>query len=146
MPPDINPIEEKRRADFNRSRLQSERENTKNDDEIATEKKPRISGATSFFMILSAGFMDGLQILLEWLVIGLFINWFIDICVWFLFLLWFKSKGVNLMNFKKGLIFNGLAFLEIIPVVGELPLWILDISVIVAMVKTEDKATKIIKI
>ena len=34
MPPDINPIEEKRRADFNRSRLQSERENTNKENEV----------------------------------------------------------------------------------------------------------------
>ena len=46
------------------------------------------------------------------------------------------------MNFKKGLVFNGLAFLEIIPVVGELPLWILDISIMIAMVKIEDKVVK----
>lgn len=142
MPPEISQIEEERRASFNRSMLQSERENNESDDEIATQKRTRISNATGFFMMMAAGFMDGLQILLEWAIIGLFINWFIDICVWGLFFLWFKSKGVNLMNFKKGLVFNGLAFLEIIPVVGELPLWILDISIMIAMVKIEDKVAK----
>ena len=142
MPPEISQIEEERRADFNRSMLQSERENKENDDELTTQKRTRISNTTGFFMIMAAGFMDGLQILLEWAIIGLFINWFIDICVWGLFFLWFKSEGVNLMNFKKGLVFNGLAFLEIIPVVGELPLWILDISIMIAMVKIEDKVVK----
>ena len=142
MPPDINQIEEERLANFNRSMLQSERENNESDDEIAAQKRTRISNTTGFFMMMAAGFMDGLQILLEWAIIGFFINWFIDICVWGLFFLWFKSKGVNLMNFKKGLVFNGLAFLEIIPVVGELPLWILDISIMVAMVKIEDKVVE----
>lgn len=137
-----SPIEEEMQANFNRSKLRTRREKNNNGDEIATQKRTRISSATGFFMLLAAGFMDGLQILLEWAIIGLFINWFIDICVWGLFFLWFKSKGVNLMNFKKGLVFNGLAFLEIIPVVGELPLWILDISIMIAMVKIEDKVVK----
>ena len=139
---DINQIEEEKQANFNRSKLQSKQESRENDNENAIKKEHRISGATVFFMLLVAGSMDGLQILLEWAVIGLFINWFIDICVWGLFFLWFKSKGVNLMNLKKGLIFNGLAFLEIIPVVGELPLWILDIFMMIAIVKTEDKMVK----
>ncbi|KKT20194.1 MAG: hypothetical protein UW04_C0034G0002 [Parcubacteria group bacterium GW2011_GWB1_43_8] len=138
----INQIEEEKQANFNRSKLQSKQESRENDNENAIKKEHRISGATGFFMLLVAGSMDGLQILLEWAVIGLFINWFIDICVWGLFFLWFKSKGVNLMNLKKGLIFNGLAFLEIIPVVGELPLWILDIFMMIAIVKTEDKMVK----
>ena len=142
MPMDINQIEEEKQANFNRSKLQSKQESRENDNENAIKKEHRISGATVFFMLLVAGSMDGLQILLEWAVIGLFINWFIDICVWGLFFLWFKSKGVNLMNLKKGLIFNGLAFLEIIPVVGELPLWILDIFMMIAIVKTEDKMVK----
>jgi len=138
---EISPIEEEKQANFNRSRLQSARESRENDEKDAIKKEPRISGATGFFMLFAAGSMDGLQILLEWLVIGLFINWFIDICVWGLFFLWFKSKGVN-FNLKKRLIFNGLAFLEIIPVVGELPLWILDISAMIVIVKTEDKMVK----
>ena len=137
----INQIEEEKQANFNRSKLQSKQESRENDNENAIKKEHRISGATGFFMLLVAGSMDGLQILLEWAVIGLFINWFIDICVWGLFFLWFKSKGVN-FNLKKGLIFNGLAFLEIIPVVGELPLWILDISAMIVIVKTEDKMVK----
>jgi hypothetical protein len=140
MPPDINQIEEKRRADFNHLMLQSDRERNKDDNEIAIQKRTRISNATTFFMLFVAGLIDGVQILLEWLLIGFFINWFVDICVWVLFFLWFKSKGVNLINFKSdGLIFNGLAFLEIIPAVDELPLWILDIGIITAMVKIEDK-------
>lgn len=139
MPNDLSQTEEKRRADFNRSMLQSERENNENDDENAAQKRTRISNATGFFMMMVAGFIDGMQILLEWIIVGFFINWFIDICVWVLFFLWFKKNGVNLMNLKNGLIFNGLAFLEIIPGVDELPLWILDIGIMTAKVKIEDK-------
>ena len=49
MPPEISQIEEERRADFNRSMLQSERENKENDDELTTQKEQELATQQVFY-------------------------------------------------------------------------------------------------
>ena len=148
MPQELSTIEEERAANLNQARFQAEQEreqeNEENDEETPVQNnKPKINNATAFLMIGTAAAIDGLQAFLEWIVIGFYINWLIDIGTWGLFFWWFKSKGVSFMNVQKALVFNGLALLEIIPAIDELPLWTLDILLMLAIVKAEDKMAKI---
>lgn len=144
---DLNKTETERLERLNQSRFKYEQgqdsaENSYTDSPTRNDR-PKIGNAMAFFMLAAAGSIDLIQIVLEWIVVGFFINWAIDIGAWVLFFLWFKSRGVSFMNIKKAGVFTGLAFLEIIPVVDELPLWVLDILLMIAIVKVENKKAAI---
>ncbi len=82
---------------------------------------------TEWGLVIGALLMiDLTQMVLEWLLIGLVINPFIDIFVGMSLALYLQLRGQSLANPKRvgGLI--GTFFLELIPVVEELPLWCLD--------------------
>ena len=70
--------------------------------------------------------IDLVQLLLEWLVIGLVLNPFIDIFVGMSFALYLQLRGQSLANPKRLLGLIGSFVGELIPVVDELPLWGLD--------------------
>ena len=70
--------------------------------------------------------IDLLQIILEWLVIGLAINWIIDIFVGMSFALYLQLRGQSLANPKRLFSLIGTFVGELIPAVDELPLWGLD--------------------
>lgn len=90
------------------------------------------------YLVLSALFIDIIQIPLDLFIIGGVINRFIDIGMTIIYFRWFKAYGVD---FKKtrALIFFGLAALEFIPVVDALPLWIIDVVAVIITVRMEDR-------
>jgi hypothetical protein len=70
--------------------------------------------------------VDLIQIALEWLAIGFFANPFIDVFVGMSFAFYLQIRGQSLSNPKRALGVIGAFFLELIPIVDELPLWCLD--------------------
>ena len=66
------------------------------------------------------------QIVLEWLVIGLILNPFIDIFVGMSLALYLQLRGQSLASPKRLFGLIGTFVGELIPVVDELPLWCLD--------------------
>ena len=70
--------------------------------------------------------VDITQVLLEWLIIGLAINWIIDIFVGMSFALYLHLRGQSLTSPKRLFSLIGTFVGEMIPVVDELPLWGLD--------------------
>jgi len=82
---------------------------------------------TEWGLVIGALLMiDLIQMVLEWLIIGLFINWIIDMFVGMSFALYLQLRGQSLANPKRLFGLIGTFFAELIPVVDELPLWCLD--------------------
>ena len=92
------------------------------------EKKSKISN-TEWGIVIGALFViDLTQILLEWLVIGLLINPFIDIVVGMSLAFYLQMRGQSLANPKRVIGLIATFFGEQIPGVDAigLPLWTLD--------------------
>jgi hypothetical protein len=82
---------------------------------------------TEWFLVISALFcIDISQIVLEWLAIGLFINWIIDLCVGMGFALYLQLRGQSLSNPKRAFGLAGTFLFEFFPGIDELPLWGFD--------------------
>ena len=93
-------------------------------DEKKSESK--ISNVEWGLVIGALFTIDATQILLEWLVIGVFINPFIDIFVGMSFAFYLQLRGQSLASPKRLFALIGTFVGEMIPVVDELPLWGLD--------------------
>ena len=90
------------------------------------ENKSKISNV-EWALVIGALFMiDAIQIVLEWLVIGIFINWIIDIFVGMSFALYLQLRGQSIVNPKRLLGLVGTFVAEMIPVLDQLPLWGFD--------------------
>ena len=77
-------------------------------------------------LILVALGIDGLQAFLDLIIIGVVLNWIIDIFAWLLFFIWLKMLGISMADGKgtSALIFLGLAFgFELLPILNALPGW-----------------------
>jgi len=79
-----------------------------------------------------------IQIVLEWLIIGLFINPFIDIFVGMSLALYLQLRGQSMASPKRLFGLLGTFFGEMMPVVAELPLWTLD-GIFNMMISKSDK-------
>lgn len=126
---------------LNQKRAEETRQEEK-EGNFQPNRQERISNATAVFMVATALLFDGTQAFLEWILIGFAVNWLINILAWLTFFVWFKFKGVSFMNLKRSVIFNGGFFLELIPLVAELPLWTATIIIMIIMVKLEDRIGK----
>jgi len=114
--------------------------------EDSTEKKEihyRVSKTTGVLMIYTALFIDVLEMLLEWMIIGLVLNYFITIFAGLLFWLWFAIKGVPFWVKPSRLITLGITFLaELIPgldATGFGEFWTVGILILVILVRLEDR-------
>lgn len=137
----LSQAEEERMGRLNQGRAKDvQREETTGSPQAGQQE--RISNITAVFMIAVALLFDGVQAFFEWILIGFVVNWLINILAWLTFFVWFKFKSVSFMNLKRSAIFNGGFFLELIPLVAELPLWTATIVTMVMMVKLEDKIGK----
>ena len=82
---------------------------------------------TEWGLVIGALFtIDLVQVLLEWLVVGLFINPFVDIFVGMSLALYLQLRGQSLANPKRLFVLIGSFLGEMVPGVDELPLWGLD--------------------
>lgn len=86
----------------------------------------RMSAVTATLLILVALGIDGVQAFLNFIIIGIVVNWIVSIVAWFIFYMWLKNLGIS-MNEAGGarvLISLGAAFgLELLPLINFLPGW-----------------------
>ena len=108
-----------------------------------SQNQQRINSVTAIFMIVVALLYDAVQAFLDFILIGLAVNWILDIWAWLTFFIWFKLKGVSFANPKRAISLNGGFILELIPAVNALPIWTAAVIILVITVKTEDKLTSI---
>ncbi|MEO8637925.1 MAG: hypothetical protein ABI430_03430 [Candidatus Taylorbacteria bacterium] len=105
----------------------------------AKKSKHKI-GNLEWGLVLTATIIcDAVQIVLDFFVIGAIINRFIDIAVGMILPIYFYLRGVK-MTSKKIWSMIGAFVGEFIPVVDALPLWSLDVALIMAWEKAEEKA------
>ncbi|KKT40898.1 MAG: hypothetical protein UW28_C0017G0002 [Parcubacteria group bacterium GW2011_GWA2_44_13] len=86
----------------------------------------RISPIMALFFIMVALLIDGVQAFLNLIIIGIVLNWIVDIFTWLLFYIWLKMLGISMSEAKgmRTMIFLGLACgFEFIPLVNALPGW-----------------------
>ena len=134
----LSQTEEGRMAGLNQARMKSDLQKEDAGD-FQSSRQERISNITAVFMVVMALLFDGVQAFLEWILIGFAVNWLINILAWLTFFIWFKFRDVSFMNLKRAAIFNGGFFLELIPLMAQLPLWTATIVTMIIMVKLEDK-------
>ncbi len=90
------------------------------------EYKPKISRGQWWLIISVLLVIDLVQILLDFMAIGLVANSFIDIIVGMGFGLYLQMNGQSLAQPKRLFALLGTLGLEFIPLVNGLPLWVLD--------------------
>lgn len=90
------------------------------------EKKSKISNTEWILVIALLFTIDLIQIGLEWILIGVFVNWIIDLFVGMSFGLYLQLRGESMANPKRLGGFALTFLLELIPGIDELPLWGLD--------------------
>ncbi len=101
--------------------------------------KPRIGNNTVWLMIGVAAVYDSLQVISDIAIIGLILGTLISIFAFLTFWLWFKLKGISLAGLKKSLVMGIFSFLEIIPLINDIPGWILSTIIIIIISRTEDR-------
>jgi len=140
MDDELTMEEEQRMGQLQQERLMSDQSDTETPQ---AQSKQRIDNITAIFMIVVALCYDGVQVFLEWIVIGVAVNWILDIWAWLTFYVWFKMKNVSFANPKRALSLNGGFLLEFIPGLDELPCWTGAVIIMVLSVIAEDKLAKI---
>lgn len=83
-------------------------------------------------------FIDLIQFILDFFVIGAVVNRIIEVIVGFSLLFYFQIRGVSMFNPKRATAFLATLVGETIPVVDALPLWTLDVYVTYLTVKGEE--------
>lgn len=104
--------------------------------------RERISLTTLAFLSGVAFFFDMLQALLNVALVGLVLNFFINIIAWLTFYLWFKLLGISLIDSgirKAAVMWCGM-FLEFVPIFNTLPVWTATIVLTAFIVRWEDAA------
>ena len=122
-------------------------QNLQTNNSPAEEASPNQAGVgskisnTEWGLVIGAAVMiDLIQVGLEWLVIGLAINPFIDIFVGMTLAFYFWVRGVK-MDEKKILALLGAFLGEMLPIIDEFPLWTGDVLATMVL----DKADKILR-
>ncbi|HVU75927.1 MAG TPA: hypothetical protein VHD38_03805 [Candidatus Paceibacterota bacterium] len=82
------------------------------------DSKRAIDASTGFLMIAVALFIDGLQALLDFALIGLLLDSFIDLIAGAIFAVWFSHHDV-----PSGMGIAGTTLAEFIPGFNALPVW-----------------------
>jgi hypothetical protein len=104
-----------------------------------TESK--LSSITVIMMLSVAVCLDILELLLDFIVIGVVINPILDILAFLGFYIWLKIKGIDLIGTKSGakkaIAFFGTEMVDLIFAGGDLPLWTLDIGLVIFIQKGE---------
>lgn len=109
------------------------------------EKRKRIGNMQGALIIGVAGVIDGVQFLLNFIP---FIGWIfvslLSIFAWMTFWFWFKLNNISFLKGKTALLrlaalsIGGI--IEIIPIVNDLPAWIIAVAIMFVVVKLEDSA------
>ncbi|MBA3733104.1 hypothetical protein H0W91_01875 [Patescibacteria group bacterium] len=105
------------------------------------DKGQKISNVEWGLVIGALFAVDLIQIVLEWMVIGLVINPFVDIFVGMSFALYLQLRGQSMADPKRLFSLVGAFFAELVPGLDELPLWGLD-GIISFLMARSNSATK----
>lgn len=92
----------------------------------APAKTGNLSVPNAVLLVLVAMLIDGLQLFLNFIIIGVVVNWIIDVFALLLFYVWLKMLGMNMYEskgFKTLLALIGAMGVEILPLVNSLPAW-----------------------
>lgn len=104
----------------------------------------KIDNTTFVLMLCVAVCIDSVQFALNFLlIIGWIIIWMMNVLAWLTFYLWFKIKGVNFSNPKRGLSLFGGFLIELIPVINALPAWTMAVVLIAGSSRAEELAAKL---
>lgn len=110
-------------------------------------KKRRIGNMQGVFMIGVALTIDGVQVLLDMVFIGLILDSFISIFAWMLFWFWFRLNDVSFLRGKAALLrlvaISGAGIIEIIPLVNDIPSWTFAVAIMLATIAIEDSVKNI---
>ena len=92
-------------------------------------------------MVFVAVFFDLLQAILAALIIGGFLNWFVNLIAWLTFFLWFKLNGVSIGDSgRKWLVQGGTWMIEMLPFINGLtPGWVVFTISIIMISRYDDK-------
>ncbi len=104
----------------------------RNADQTAAPETPaktsahKISALNAVLLILVALAIDGVQIFLDLIIIGVVLNWIIDVFALLLFYVWLKMLGISMYEskgFKTLLALIGALGVELLPLINALPGW-----------------------
>ncbi len=104
---------------------------------------PNISNTEWALYISALLLVDIVQAFLEWVAIGFFVNPFIDIFTGMSKAFYMQTRGLNLSDSRRIMGLLGTFFLELIPLVDELPLWCLDGVYDMILYKNDEKIRKL---
>jgi hypothetical protein len=102
------------------------------------KKEASLETHTIAFMIGTALFFDLLQFLLSFIFMGWLVGLFAGLTFWW----WFRQHGVS---FKKGSVWGSFALtflIEVIPILGDLPAWTLEVSYLALSHKAKEVIEK----
>lgn len=102
------------------------------------EKIERIPNSTGAIMLTFALFIDILQALLEFMIIGLILNPLITIITWLIFWLWFNIRGVNFSKSTKRVLSTAFTALVEMTPLSFLPTWSFNTFYLIYTARQED--------
>jgi hypothetical protein len=104
------------------------------------KKEPRIKVWVGFILVVMALCVDGVQVLLAGLTIGVVVNSVITAVAYFAFWVIFMILGVSLIeNPKKIAAMGGAGLAEIIPILNAFPAFSAGIITVILLTIAEDK-------
>lgn len=110
---------------------------------LITAENARIKNWEAILMIVICFlFFDLLQFVLDWLIIGIAINWIISIFAWLTIFFWFQLKGISFMNPARLVTMLATALVDFIPgnawlIITGFP-WTVGVIVLLALSRVED--------
>ena len=106
-----------------------------------SQSTSKLPGTTIALMLCTTIFLDVAEFLLDLVIIGVALNVIIDFCVELGFYVWFKTRGMNMGSARKSITFLGGGLLELF-FDGTVPLWTLDVGLIIIFERVEEYMAK----
>jgi hypothetical protein len=97
-------------------------------------KEKGLQSHTIAFMIMTALFFDFLQFLLSFIWMG----WLVGLFAGFTFWWWFRQHGISFSKPSQWGSFALAFIIEVIPVVGDLPAWTLEVGYLAISSKAKE--------
>ncbi|MES2953265.1 MAG: hypothetical protein V4674_01770 [Patescibacteria group bacterium] len=99
----------------------------------------RISTPIALLTLIGTACVDLIQVILEWALIGVVINWLITLSGYFMLWFWLKIYGVNLFGGKNLVITFIAIILELLPGTDQGSFFSLDAFIVIRNSWKEDK-------
>ena len=145
-------LEQERRTALESARLEEEMYNEEEEESSQAmyaereesgegqKKEPRISNFTAGFMIVFVLLVEGIQIALDFALIGVVVNFAITFFAQIVIAFWFWMKNVSFRSTKKIVTIGVSLLIEFIPVIDILPGFLVQTVAIILLTKAEDGA------